>query len=54
MYVGGSWVDSESGGRMEATSPATRAGSQSGIGRVGGRFSKETFTELKTVIVNLG
>ena len=23
MYVGGSWVESESGGRMEATSPAT-------------------------------
>src|SRR5207302_1881754 len=31
-----------------------RAGSQSGIGRVGGRFSMETFTELKTVVVNLG
>jgi hypothetical protein len=26
----------------------------SGIGRVGGRFSMETFTELKTVVVNLG
>jgi hypothetical protein len=37
MYVGGSWVESESGGRMEATSPAM-----------------ETFTELKTVVVNLG
>jgi acyl-CoA reductase-like NAD-dependent aldehyde dehydrogenase len=31
-----------------------RSGSQSGIGRVGGRFSMETFTELKTVVVNLG
>ncbi len=30
-----------------------RAGSQSGVGRVGGRYSMETFTELKTVIVNL-
>jgi succinate-semialdehyde dehydrogenase/glutarate-semialdehyde dehydrogenase len=31
-----------------------RAGSQSGVGRVGGRFPLETFTELKTVVVNLG
>ena len=31
-----------------------RAGSRSGVGRVGGRFSMETFTGLKTVVVNLG
>jgi len=31
-----------------------RAGSQSGVGRVGGRFSMERLTEWKTVIVNLG
>jgi acyl-CoA reductase-like NAD-dependent aldehyde dehydrogenase len=31
-----------------------RAGSNSGVGRVGGRFSMERLTELKTVIVNLG
>jgi len=31
-----------------------RAGSASGVGRVGGRFSMERFTELKTVILNLG
>ncbi len=31
-----------------------RAGSASGVGRVGGRFSMEKLTELKTVIVNLG
>jgi succinate-semialdehyde dehydrogenase/glutarate-semialdehyde dehydrogenase len=30
-----------------------RAGSQSGIGRVGGRFAMERLTELKTVVVNL-
>ncbi|MDQ2965371.1 MAG: aldehyde dehydrogenase family protein, partial [Chloroflexota bacterium] len=30
-----------------------RAGSQSGVGRVGGRFSMERFTEHKTVVVNL-
>jgi succinate-semialdehyde dehydrogenase/glutarate-semialdehyde dehydrogenase len=31
-----------------------RAGSQSGLGRVGGHFSMERLTELKTVVVNLG
>jgi acyl-CoA reductase-like NAD-dependent aldehyde dehydrogenase len=30
-----------------------RAGSRSGIGRVGGRFAFESFTELKTVVVEL-
>lgn len=30
-----------------------RAGASSGLGRVGGRYSMETFTELKTVIVSL-
>ena len=30
-----------------------RAGSQSGVGRVGGRYPMETFTELKTVIVSV-
>ena len=30
-----------------------RAGSQSGVGRVGGRHPMETFTELKTVIVSV-
>jgi acyl-CoA reductase-like NAD-dependent aldehyde dehydrogenase len=29
------------------------AGSQSGVGRVGGRFSMERLTELKTVVLNL-
>jgi len=29
------------------------AGSASGVGRVGGRFSMERLTELKTVVVNL-
>ena len=31
-----------------------RAGSRSGVGRVGGRFSMERLTELKTVVLNLG
>jgi acyl-CoA reductase-like NAD-dependent aldehyde dehydrogenase len=31
-----------------------RAGSQSGVGRVGGRFSMDRLTELKTVVVDLG
>jgi succinate-semialdehyde dehydrogenase/glutarate-semialdehyde dehydrogenase len=31
-----------------------RAGASSGVGRVGGRFSMERLTELKTVVVNLG
>jgi acyl-CoA reductase-like NAD-dependent aldehyde dehydrogenase len=31
-----------------------RSGSRSGIGRVGGRFSFESFTELKTVVLELG
>jgi acyl-CoA reductase-like NAD-dependent aldehyde dehydrogenase len=31
-----------------------RAGSSSGVGRVGGRFSMERLTELKTVVVDLG
>lgn len=30
-----------------------RAGSKSGVGRVGGRFSLDRLTELKTVVVNL-
>ena len=30
-----------------------RAGSQSGMGRVGGRYPMESFTEMKTVVVNL-
>ena len=31
-----------------------RAGSQSGLGRVGGRFSIERLTELKTIVIDLG
>ncbi|MBX3013757.1 MAG: aldehyde dehydrogenase [Caldilineaceae bacterium] len=30
-----------------------RAGSQSGVGRVGGRFAQERFTELKTIVMQL-
>jgi acyl-CoA reductase-like NAD-dependent aldehyde dehydrogenase len=31
-----------------------RAGSASGVGRVGGRFSLERLTELKTIVIDLG
>jgi hypothetical protein len=31
-----------------------RAGSRSGVGRVGRRFSMERPTELKTVVVSMG
>ncbi len=31
-----------------------RAGSRSGVGRVGGRFSMDRLTELKTVVIDLG
>jgi acyl-CoA reductase-like NAD-dependent aldehyde dehydrogenase len=31
-----------------------RSGSRSGVGRVGGRFAIDSFTELKTVVVELG
>jgi succinate-semialdehyde dehydrogenase/glutarate-semialdehyde dehydrogenase len=31
-----------------------RSGSRSGVGRVGGRFAFDSFTELKTVVVELG
>jgi len=50
------WVNvNESTNYWESHLPfGGRAGSRSGIGRVGGRFSMETFTELKTVVVNLG
>ncbi|HYT52417.1 MAG TPA: aldehyde dehydrogenase family protein [Gaiellaceae bacterium] len=50
------WVNvNESTNYWESHLPfGGRAGSQSGIGRVGGRFSMETFTEFKTVVVNLG
>ena len=50
------WVNiNESSNYWESHLPfGGRSGSRSGIGRVGGRHSMETFTELKTVIVQLG
>ena len=50
------WVNiNESSNYWESHLPfGGRAGSQSGVGRVGGPYSMETFTELKTVLVNLG
>ena len=50
------WVNiNESSNYWESHLPfGGRAGSKSGVGRVGGRYSFETFTELKTVILNLG
>ncbi|MGH3047867.1 MAG: aldehyde dehydrogenase family protein, partial [Gaiellaceae bacterium] len=50
------WVNvNESTNYWESHLPfGGRAGSQSGVGRVGGPFPFETFTEPKTVVVNLG
>jgi acyl-CoA reductase-like NAD-dependent aldehyde dehydrogenase len=50
------WVNiNESSNYWESHLPfGGRSGSQSGVGRVGGRYSLETFTELKTVVVSLG
>lgn len=49
------WVNvNESSNYWESHLPfGGRAGSLSGYGRVGGRFSLETFTELKTVVISL-
>ena len=50
------WVNvNESSNYWESHLPfGGRAGSKSGVGRVGGRYPLDTFTELKTVIVDLG
>ncbi|MFN2490049.1 MAG: aldehyde dehydrogenase [Actinomycetota bacterium] len=50
------WVNiNESSNYWESHLPfGGRSGSRSGVGRVGGRHAMETFTELKTVVVNLG
>jgi acyl-CoA reductase-like NAD-dependent aldehyde dehydrogenase len=50
------WVNiNESSNYWESHLPfGGRAGSASGVGRVGGRHPMDTFTELKTVVVNLG
>jgi acyl-CoA reductase-like NAD-dependent aldehyde dehydrogenase len=50
------WVNiNESTNYWESHLPfGGRAGSHSGIGRVGGRHPLHTFTELKTVVVSLG
>jgi acyl-CoA reductase-like NAD-dependent aldehyde dehydrogenase len=50
------WVNvNESTNYWESHLPfGGRAGSQSGLGRVGGRYAIERLTELKTVVLNLG
>ncbi len=50
------WVNvNESTNYWESHLPfGGRAGSRSGVGRVGGRHALDTFTELKTVVVTLG
>ena len=50
------WVNvNESSNYWESHLPfGGRAGSSSGLGRVGGRHPMETFTEPKTVVLNLG
>jgi acyl-CoA reductase-like NAD-dependent aldehyde dehydrogenase len=49
------WVNiNESSNYWESHLPfGGRAGSQSGVGRVGGRYPMETFTELKTIVITL-
>jgi acyl-CoA reductase-like NAD-dependent aldehyde dehydrogenase len=49
------WVNiNESSNYWESHLPfGGRAGSQSGVGRVGGRHPMDTFTELKTVVITL-
>jgi succinate-semialdehyde dehydrogenase/glutarate-semialdehyde dehydrogenase len=49
------WVNiNESTNYWESHLPfGGRAGSRSGIGRVGGRHAMETFTEIKTVVMHL-
>lgn len=49
------WVNiNESTNYWESHLPfGGRAGSQSGVGRVGGRYAIERMTELKTIVVNL-
>ena len=48
------WVNiNESSNYWESHLPFGRAGSLSGVGRVGGRYPMETFTELKTVVITL-
>jgi acyl-CoA reductase-like NAD-dependent aldehyde dehydrogenase len=50
------WINiNESSNYWESHLPfGGRSGSSSGVGRVGGRHPMETFTEYKTVVVNLG
>ena len=50
------WVNiNESTNYWESHLPfGGRAGSQSGLGRVGGRYAIERMTELKTIVVHLG
>ncbi|MDQ3766562.1 MAG: aldehyde dehydrogenase family protein [Actinomycetota bacterium] len=50
------WVNiNESSNYWESHLPfGGRSGSQSGVGRVGGRHPMDVFTELKTVVVSLG
>jgi acyl-CoA reductase-like NAD-dependent aldehyde dehydrogenase len=67
MLIAGERVGSEGGATFEATSPSTGEvtgtlpeGTRDDVrravasGRVGGRFSIERLTELKTIVVHLG
>jgi acyl-CoA reductase-like NAD-dependent aldehyde dehydrogenase len=54
MLIDGAWVANEGTNYWESHLPfGGRAGSASGVGRVGGRFSMERLTELKAVVVNV-
>jgi hypothetical protein len=52
-WIDGRWTDAEGGATFETCRPRPM-GSSPGVSRVGGRFSLDPLTELKTIVVDLG